>query len=629
MRKTGVIITIFLLLLSTSLILANNETNNTQTNRTISSSSNEDLTNKEKIEEGFDCLEKKAGSCTGLKTKEIALTILATPDGDVYDDCVDELLKRKASDNWGSVEDTAFAILALNHAGKDTEASEEWLLEQAKTPKDLMWYLEQDSNEATECHIGYDTNDYKIKVDTNKKIDSDAGPCLSRAQSNFWLRIDPDCYETEFSIACDRDYIATLVYRNKNSDIIYVLDDTKSSSASKEVTISVNSKCFGESSCNYETTAWATLALLNTGNSIEEFVPYLIAMSDTNEAYLPDAFIYMLTNYEDYAQRLVEDQEVGNYWNARNSAYNKYYDTALAILSLKSSSSKPVDKAKDWLLFSQDSNGCWQNSVRDTAIVLWALTERAGRDGGGGSTVYCVESGYFCIPKAECPTIDDVGDNYYCSALSDTCCVSEHLKECSEYGGNVCGGGEECIGRVRKSLDEEKCCVGECRKETQETECEAQFYTCMDSCSEFQEPVPSYSCNAGQICCRTKPKESSSGSLWIWILILLILAVAGVILWIKREKVKLLWFKMKSKFGKNKGGATPQGAPPTGPRPGPGVPPRGGMPQRPIPRRQGMPPQRPRGPSRQMPQKPNQIPKNQQALQKKDDTFSKLRDMSK
>jgi hypothetical protein len=580
MKKTGAtLITLLLLFSLLPLMLADNHTNDT------TSTTSQQPTSK--IEEGFQCLEEKAADCSTLTTQEVALTILATPDN-IFDDCVAELQSREESNNWGNVRDTALAILALKHAGEDTQAYEEWILEQEQTPTELIWFLQEDSNTETECHIGYATNDYTINIAENKKIDRNAGTCLTLAQSNFWLKIAPDCYDEEFTIECDKDFIANLLYKNQRSSIIYVLDGTESSPAFGSIKLSIKSKCFGTTSCDYEATAWATLAPLQTGHNVEEFIPYVIAMAETNKAYLPEAFIYMLTNYDDYASQLIANQKLGNYWEAQNSAYNKFYDTALALISLGSSSAEQVTKAKDWLLFSQGSNGCWQNSVRETAIVLWALSGRSGRTSTGGGVTYCSEAGYTCIPAFDCPSSEDVGNNYFCPSLSDTCCMTENLKTCSEYLGQECDLDEVCTGNERKATDTNDCCTGECVERPQENECEANFYTCMDTCSEFQEPISTYSCDEFQTCCRTKTtSDEEASSWWLWILIILILIILAAIAYIKRDKLKLLGFRIKSKFKKDRGRRGPGG-------PRPGMPPRPGFP--PIRRQQPIPRQRPTHP---------------------------------
>jgi hypothetical protein len=626
MKKVGALAVFLLLTLSLlSLALAaTNSTNSTNTTTTptntttsSSSSSSSSQQNLSKIEDGFKCLEEKAADCSGLTVQETALTILATPKDKVFDDCVEELQSRKASDHWGNVRDTALAVLALKHAGKDTKASEEWLLTQERTPTDLIWYLEQDSNEQTECHIKYDTNDYSVIVSENKKIDKNAGSCLTLVQSNFWLKVSPECYDKEFKVECDKNFIATLLYKNQNSPTIYVLEGTESAAAFGSITLSIKSKCFGDSSCDYEATAWATLALLKTGHDVEDYIPYIVAMSNTNTKYLPEAFIYMATNYEDYATQLVADQKLGNYWEADSTAYNKFYDTSLALISIGSSSSEPITKAKDWLLFSQGTNGCWQNSIRDTAIALWALAGRSGRSSSSGSGVtYCSQANYFCIAKSECPSDKDVGDSYFCSSLSDTCCTAENLKSCSTYGGTTCESGTVCTGIEKKSTDTNKCCVGECTVKNQETECEANTFTCMESsCSPLQEKVDAYACNSGEVCCKKKPATTDNGSsLWIWVLVILILVVLGAIAFVKKDSIRLFLFKLKSKFKKDKGGSSGEGrpfSPSSGYPPSrPGFPPVRRMPA-PVPQRRPMPG---RGYDRREPEM--------------QDTFKKLREMA-
>ena len=613
MKKSVTSFILLLMLFSISTVLAENHT---------------------AIEEAFSCLEEKAADCSALSTQEIALTIMATPDN-IFDDCVAELQDRENSGHWGNIRDTALAIIALNHAGKNTAASEEWLMQQNQTPTDLIWYLQQDSNEAVECHIGYDANDYSININENKKIDSSAGSCLTRAQSNFWLKVENDCYDKTLQIGCDKDFIANLIYRNKDSPTIYILEGTSSAPAYGTIELSVNSKCFGDSSCDYEATAWATLALLETKHNVEQYIPYIVAMSETNERYLPTAFSYIMTNFDDYANALIIEQKLGNYWEAKSSSYNKYYDTGLALQALSSSTAEPITKAKEWLFFSQGANGCWQNSARDTAMILWALEGRAGRTGSSdpsdpdstGDVTYCSEANFFCIPSGECSGSEDVGNNYFCSSLSDTCCTNQNLKTCAENNGQVCTSDEICVGNSKQSTDTDVCCTGTCEDRPETNSCEAAFYTCADTCSEFQEPLSTYSCDQGQSCCKTKTTSSDEGSsVWIWILLVLILITLGAIGYVYREQLKLYWFQLKTKFKKDDG----KGKGLRGPR-GPGVPPRPGFPpirrgppqRRPMPSRQATPSRTP-SPPRAAPGK-RSYDRRDKAMS---DTFERLRKMS-
>ena len=162
MKKVGAFLVLFLLLFSLAPAFAvdNDTTNGTSPSPSSSGTPNDDT---DDLEKGFECLEEKADDCSGLSIQEIALTILATPDN-IFDDCVDELEDRQRSNHWGSVRDTSLAILALRHAGKDTEPAENWLIDQERTPTDLVWYLQEDSNEETECNIDYKTDDYTINT---------------------------------------------------------------------------------------------------------------------------------------------------------------------------------------------------------------------------------------------------------------------------------------------------------------------------------------------------------------------------------------------------------------------------------------------------------------------------------
>lgn len=552
-----------------------------------------------KINKAFECLEEKADDCSGLTIQEVAITILATPDN-IFDDCVTQLETRKQSDHWGSgqtsIRDTALAILALQHAGKNTTASEKWLLEQEKVPDELKWYLQQDSNEAAKCSFAYDDELFKdIEIKANKQITEGAGSCLPLLgeTGGYWLSVNKACYDKEFRITCDKDFIANLLYRG-NSQTIYVLEGTQSAPAYDPISLRVKSKCFGGNSCDYEGTVWAALALSRAGHNIDDFIPYIIAMSDTYDNYLPEAFAHMLTDYEDYAAQLISKQNLGDYWRADNSKYGEYYDTALALLALKEyETSDQVSRARDWLLFSQGGNGCWRNDPMDTAMVLWALEGKPSKTisdtGDTVSTTYCSTAGYFCIPSDDCPPDEDLGENFFCGGISTTttCCETENLKTCNELDGQVCMGDTFCANGIeKKSSDATKCCTGDCETRPQISECEENDYTCKTSCSETEESA-FLDCDSGQVCCRKKTAAREEKSLWwIWLLLGLIFIALGVLAYIYREKLKEQWNKIKGKGGK---GAKPKGGPRRPRIPPRGMPP-GRMPPRRMPQKPGFPP---------------------------------------
>jgi uncharacterized integral membrane protein len=239
------------------------------------------------------------------------------------------------------------------------------------------------------------------------------------------------------------------------------------------------------------------------------------------------------------------------------------------------------------------------------------LEGRAGKKPGTGTTIRCTDEDFFCIPRADCPS-NEQRSNYFCPAKSAVCCEKENLKSCSEYQGTICAQGKICSGNERKATDTDSCCTGECIDKPTETQCESMNYFCKSSCSDTQEVI-SYTCNQGQVCCRTK--TSTGGGLgWLfWTVLILIIILLLIFAWLFREKLKLFFFKFKTGFKKDKGRG-PSGRGPGGYPPRPGMPPRPGFP--PIRRPTSIPPVQQRRP----------LPKGKD--KDMSDTFDKLRKMS-
>lgn len=559
--------------------------------------------NLSKIDKGFTCLvDKLKTDCSGATTvQEMALAILASSSA--TQKCYDRLMTFKKPQNcFGvsscNIRDTALAILALNHVGQSTTAYESWLTNQTIIATDLIWYIEQDSNSKASCRISYNSADYTFNVLDNKKIDGSLGNCLTPAQSNYWLQVSPACYDTSFSLICDTDYIAALLYKQPSSPIIYVLSGTKSAQANQPIDISIKSLCFGTSGCDYEASAWATVALESTGNNIDAYIPYLIANEDANKRYLPEAFLQILKDFSEYGTKLIQKQQLNN-WEADNTAYNRYYDTSLALIALSSSNQQQVINARNWLTNSApDTDGCWNNgNIRDTAIALWALAGRSTTVSGGTAIVTCAEAGFFCITTSDCPDSQLLG-NYYCSSLGKKCCQTENLQPCSDLGGTVCDSEKECSGISKRASDAQQCCMEDCQTPQTQNECEVMGGTCRSSCSSLQTGTD-FSCDDSVfVCCKTSTTPNKSGgNWWIWLLVILIILVTLAIIF--RERLKVLLYKIKSGFKEDKGRPSNSG----------GVPPGFGPSDRPASQSRPMmrPPMRPMQPQR--PQSPiNRLP---------------------
>lgn len=594
--------------------------------------------NETKINDAFECLENKTiGKASSVSFEELIFTILASPKSSVLSEYKTELISRKQSvsddqECWPKssckIKETALALIALSHLGENTEKVEEWLLSKNKTATEITWLLQEDSESETRCTITYDQIDYDTTVLIDKKISDSAGPCLPIYQNDFWFQVSANCYDKEFVISCDKNFLANLLYKRAGSNsIIYVDSKTQSSPALGEVKLEINSKCFGLSNCEYEGSLWATLALLKEGYDIQSFVPYLIALSDSNKAYLPESFLYTITGFEDYSNWLIQNQNLGSYWQAEGTPNGKYYDTSLALIALSNSNAEQVAKARKKMESYQDKNGCWMSSkpIRDTAIMLWALAGRAPSIQVVPSVTYCSEAGFYCVDQLSCSTPDQLGDNYYCSGGRE-CCRTQNLQTCSELEGQKCPTDKECSGNTVQASDESSCCLLSCVEPVTDSECEGNDNYCFTSCPDSYTSI-NQECNGNMACCKYNPKDKdSSGSGWlIWLIIGIIILIA-IIAYIKREAIKLWWFKQKHKVNSTNPNNSSYGpgfrGPPFTGRPG-GFPPSGQaqMIRRPMPVRPAFTSARP------INQKPQSTP--DKLIPEDDETFRKLREMSK
>jgi hypothetical protein len=594
--------------------------NCTITTATTTTTSTTTTLNASNIEKGFSCLvQQTKPDCTGaVNVQDAALTILASPNN--TKNCITQLKTFKRGDCFGTgtacnIKETAWAILALNHVGEKTDNYASWLKNQTKTATDLIWQLQQNSEGKTNCKINYDSQDYPFIVQENKKIDVSAGNCLTLTQSNYWFQISPNCYDKEFTLTCDKESSAALMYKNPSSQTLYLLSDTKTAGVSQPVSIKIKSTCFGAGACDYETSLLATLALDKIGSDISAYTPYLIAAEDANQQYLPDAFLQIMIDFGEYGTKLIKQNRVP-YWEAEGTTNGKYYDTSLALIALQDSNQPQVKSARDWLLnqAQNSGDGCWNNKdITDTAMALWALEHRAANIGTTTITT-CEQTGYTCRILATCGISDRLtSDNYYCAGTGKICCKVAEQKTCADMGGRVCDSTKQCSGAEQTSSDSSACCLASCDNKPVVSECESEGGYCRTSCSTSQEPV-SFDCGTSSSkCCKAIATPTPSGSLtWLWIL-LIILIVLVIIAIVFKERIKL-WFEKRKTTGSSQASVGPRG----------GFPPAGFSNQRPL---------------QQRPMAPGANPQTQRPMQARpafkpssssdDDVFKKLKDIGK
>lgn len=559
------------------------------------------------LNDAYSCLENGLGDNCGntQSVQQAGFSLLAMNEkSGIRGECKSLLRDMERDDCWGdtkssscNLKSTAIAVLALNHAGVNVGEEADWLLAYRKRAPGLKWFLEIDANNATTCKINIGGSDKTFEIREDKKI-SGSSACLSVSEDGYFLEIRDTCYNKNFTISCDKDFVTTLFYKEVGYNVYHVSGAVHGAFAHGSTSESVNSYCFTamSGSCDYEGSLWAALTLAKLGEDINPYLAYLSSNANENEQYLPYAFLYMLTGDDEYYVKLVEQQKEGKYWDERN----KLFDTALALLALQGS--QETADVQDYLFDIQDSNGCWSNIV-NTAFLLFALDPSDAIPGGGiGSISRCEDFGKYCVASSECNAILD---NFYCFGLGQICCDVHPLEQtCEEKGGTVCQEHQRCTSVEVTASDVQFCCLDSCVLSV--NECEQAGYSCEFSCNDDQEHIEGYSCFSGKVCC----KEKERGGWLVWIIILLILIALVVLGIIFKDKLRMWLFKLRSgvKVGKA----------PVGKRPGGRMPPPRAVPPM-MPRRLGMPP-------RGMVRRPVRRSTKDKEF---DDVMRKLKDMSK
>lgn len=602
MKRSALLLT-FLFLSLAILPLVSAELNNTQINK------------------AYDCLQDKINdkTCDKLGLDEKIFSVLAVRK------CKSELINSsKNNECWPNptcnVVQTSQAIMALSKVANTGDA-ETWLVSQNTTPTEIEWYLQIESSEASICTLSYGGLSYpNVAVSEDKKISGSTGSCLLLSDNEYWLRISPTCYDREFEISCDKQFITNLLFKEKDSSTIHINSETSSASANGFTTEKVNSACFKKgNSCDYESTLWATMVLSDLDYDVSAYYPYLITFENDYDKFLPSAFLYSLTADTDYFLDLISKQKTAGYWQESG---DEYFDTALAMYSIKYDDAPEKDKAVEWLMEKQEQSGCWDlGSIKNTGFILHAIwPEYYSGDDEGGISLDCEGANGFCMSRVSC---EDAGgleleDYTYSCSGTNICCDKEQLAEtCAELKGEICSSSEYCIGGTEFYSDDagpgEVCCIdGTCQAgggtssggetTTEEFDCESYGGTCRSfECQSDETESTTYSCDFGDVCCM---KKKSQSLWWIWVLIILIILVAVGIVF--KDKVKEFWFKLSGKFSNLK------------PKPSSGSPlirsPMGMSPRRILPQSQRRRPQR--TPARKS---PNEL----------DDVLKKLKEMGK
>jgi len=561
-------------------------------------SSNTTAVNLTGFEKSYQCLQEQidAKGYSAMTVEELAFSLMALGYDKTRQDALKtEIESRKSStvSCWPSqactLKDTALVLLSYDHINADTTGIENWLLNQTKSTEELVWYLQIDTNEKATCKITYDNSSKTITVNEDKKLSGSPGTCFTIAHDGYWLEVKSSCYDKEFEISCDKDFLTSTLYRKRTeTNKFYISATTNIASPEVKVTEKIQSLCFKQgNTCNYEGSLWAALALQKKTKDIKPFLPYLITLTSDNKRLMPFAFLYSLTSFDEYFVELTGEQKKEGYWQL-SDASRRYYDTALAIYTLSGKASGQIDSTVQYLLMPNvQGNGCWGNSVRDTAFILYAASPKpAAAQAGLTPRAQCTDyPEYSCTSATECENLNgSVLSNFNCWG-GEICCSKKVVKKsCSEAGGKICLSSQRCSSGGFENVLESYCCIGECQEiEEVEDTCTLAGYACKLECSDKEEEKTAYTCPEG-VCCA--PKEEKPNYWWIWVLIVLIILLVLAIIF--RNRLGMWWFRIRSKFKKTPPGAAGAARPIVSPLPtrgvpgAPGVMQRTGMPSMPL-----------------------------------------------
>lgn len=471
----------------------------------------------------YQCLTDKVhGKCSTLNLEERIFSLLA------INECKSEIVLDSANGEcWPksgcNLKTTSQAVLALDKTGFNTQKAIDWILSQKKIPSDVSWFLQIDSPSEVTCNVAFDGGSYEVIINSDKKITSQsiiAGPdCFSKAQDDYWLEISPTCLDKEFEVSCNDAFSSNLIFKLRDSDVFYVSSDTSTSQASGKTIEKVNSFCFSSGgACSYEGSLWAAFTLTTLGEyeKVKPFLPYLITLSEKNEKFIPDSFLYFITHSSEYRSSLLSKQKFNKYWQG-DTSNNKFYDTAVALYSLISDNPTQKTNAKNWLLDSQGANGCWENNIRNTAFILHSAWQDQAPNTptcfdntdctGGNICLYgeCAPKGSVCVVNQNCKSPEPFCVNYKCVECNyDGDCDSTKNEICTTD--NVCGLKKECTTNAQCSIGQvcslSGFCIGAATSCTNNSQCGSNLClngTCAD-CGPTKSCSSGYSCSSANRC---------------------------------------------------------------------------------------------------------------------------------
>jgi len=392
--------------------------------------------------------------------------------------------------NKCTVKDTAFAMLAYEAYGLETNDIENYIQESLKAGLTENWWLEVVTDASnTSCKIQYpkdgELEEIEIKVDKGEFPDCHAG----QPKTYFDLNdcIIPNLVNSnpaiELMIDCSKIGPSTLIAIIYNTGNSYYLTDQATTS---KYSTKLQNACHPEtknSACNKETSLWANYILHKQKSDISTSL-WLMEKYD-NLQPVDNSLLYLTTSEQKKQEKFIKDLQ--DIQKLDGSFDKSAFKTAVAALALEASgSTEELNEAIEWLQKNRKQDGSWDESVLTTSVVLYSVFSNAaislptvgfagGEDYCGDGVCHASETSYSCPKDCKSATtsgcienglceVDFGEDSVTCQAdcyCGDGVCDSEEMKSgmCSSDCGTIqqeepaiyCGndiaeGTEECDG---------------------------------------------------------------------------------------------------------------------------------------------------------------------------------------
>lgn len=469
-----------------------------------------------------------------------------------------------------TTKDTALAALALAALGEDIDPQLNWIndsLVKADIEGDWIIQIIPNGGEG-ECNFTGAGNSIIKEVNGESEWFS--------IENDLEMIIN-DPLET-INVDCDLSSNTKIsLIRTTTENEFYIIEQK----IGNDVNIVVNSACYSQSqtgSCDVDSSFYVSWALEKLGEDVNT-LPYLQDSISENNVYY--AILNTLSSNQEYVDILLAEQNAEGYWS---STISNIYGTSFVIDSLYSYPlPQEVTNAINWLEEEQVNSGIntgsWNDgNVLDTSVALFLGLTHAFSGGnlgnppvgfcsdgiiqspnqfgefeecddgntlsGDGCSSFCNLEGGECISNLDCVNVGEI-----CNLQTNTCELDPLW--CTDN--SMCGQGEFCDLTINKCQQSLVYC---------ETNADCEFYQYCDLVGTVCKTSSGYcstdlDCNYNQECdfishiCVLSPtggfedktpdtfEDEGTGSLWwVWLIIIIIILGGGVFAYFYFSKPK-------------------------------------------------------------------------------------------